>query len=69
MEIGNVVEHIKKKNTSGYPHDGIYRVMDFCRMKDPTTRKWVDAVIYRDIITYEIFVREKSDFENHFKLV
>lgn len=69
MEVGNAVEHKCKESTSGYPHDGIYRIMEFCRMKNPTTREWVDAVIYRNIRTYENFVREKSDFEDNFKLV
>ena len=69
MEVGDVVEHKVKESTSGYPHDGIYRIMEFCRMKNPTTREWVDAVIYRNISTYENFVREKTDFEDKFKLV
>lgn len=69
MEVGNAVEHKCKESESGYPHDGIYRIMEFCRMKNPTTREWVDAVIYRNIRTYENFVREKSDFEDKFKLV
>lgn len=68
MEVGTVVEHKDKESTSGYSHDGIYRIMDFCRMKNPTTREWVDAVIYRNIRTYDIYVREKNDFENKFKV-
>lgn len=68
MEIGDIVEHINKESSSGYPHDGIYRIMNFCRMKNPTTREWVDAVIYRNIRTYEMYVRDKSDFEQKFKV-
>ena len=68
MNIGDAVEHINKESTSGYSHDGIYRILDFCRMKNPTTREWIDAVIYHNIRTYEKYVREKQDFENHFKL-
>lgn len=68
MEVGTVVEHKVKESTSGYSHDGIYRIMDFCRMKNPTTREWVDAVIYRNIRTYDTYVREKSDFEDKFKV-
>lgn len=68
MEVGNVVEHKDKESTSGYSHDGIYRIIDFCRMKNPTTREWVDAVIYRNVRTYEMYVREKNDFEDKFKI-
>lgn len=66
MEIGQVVEHrINKKPTD----NGLYRIVDFCKMKNPTTREWVDGVIYRNIRTYEIYVREKSDFEDKFKVL
>lgn len=37
-------------------------------MKNPTTREWVDCVVYRDIRSYETYVREKIDFEYKFKL-
>lgn len=69
MEINDAVEHKYKESTSGYSHDGIYRIVDFCRMKNPTTREWVDGVIYRNVRTYEIYVREKSDFEDKFKVL
>lgn len=69
MKIGDVVEHNVKESESGYSHYGLYRIIDFCRMKNPTTREWVDSVEYRDIRTYETFVREKTDFENKFKVV
>lgn len=69
MEVGNAVEHKCKESESGYPHDGIYRIMEFCRMKNPTTREWVDGVIYANNETGKLFVREKTDFEDKFKLV
>lgn len=68
MEVGDVVEHRDKESSSGYSHDGIYRIMDFCRMKNTSTREWVDAVIYRNVRTYEMYVREKSDFVLKFKV-
>ena len=37
-------------------------------MKNPTTHEWIDGIIYRNIKTYEIFVREKNDFEDKFKV-
>lgn len=63
----DLVEHKNKESNSGYSHDGIYEIMGFCRMKDPTTREWVDGIIYRNIETFEVFVREKTDFEDKFK--
>lgn len=71
MKIGDTVEHINKESKSGYPHDKKYVVYGFCRMKNPTTREWVDAVQYMEFgnIKSSIYVREKQDFESHFKLV
>lgn len=63
----NLVEHKNKESNSGYSHDGIYEIVGFCRMKDPTTREWVDGIIYRNIETFEVFVRERNDFEDKFK--
>lgn len=68
MEVGNVVEHKNKESDSGYSHDGIYIIVDFCRMKNPTTREWVDGVIYSNIKNCDFFVREKTDFEDKFKI-
>lgn len=68
MNIRDIVEHKDKKSTGKYSHDGMYEIVDFCRMKDPTTHEWINGIIYRNIKTYEIFVREKNDFEDKFKI-
>lgn len=70
MNVGDLIEHINKESTSGYPHDKIYTYEGSCRVKDPTTREWVDGVIYSHIEgnTKHIFVRELSDFKEHFKI-
>lgn len=70
MKVGDLVEHINKESKSGYPHDKIYLYEGVCRMKDPTTREWVDAAIYSHIQDGEIkiFVRELADFNKHFKV-
>lgn len=69
MKIGDTVEHKSKVSTSGYPHDKIYFIMDIgCRMKDPTTREWVDAVIYDDEASNR-YVRELNDFIDKFQIV
>lgn len=67
FHVGDKVEHICKESASGYPHDKQYYITGFCRMKDPTTRKWVDGVCYS--AGEEVFVREKGDFQTHFQLV
>lgn len=69
MKIGDIIEHKNKESESGYSHDGKYKITCCCRMKDPTTRKWVDAFMYANVHTLELFVREKTDFENKFKIV
>lgn len=71
MEIGKIVKHKHKESTSGYPHDKKYIIYGKCRMKNPTTREWVDAIQYveADNIKSQIYVREKQDFENEFKVV
>ena len=67
FQIGDKVEHVCKESSSGYPHDKQYHITGFCRMKDPTTREWVDGVCYS--AGEELFVREKSDFQIHFQIV
>ncbi|WP_418821729.1 hypothetical protein [Phocaeicola plebeius] len=67
LHVGSKVEHINKESHSGYPHDKQYFITGFCRLKNPTTREWVDGVCYCD--GEQVFVREKIDFYNHFKNV
>lgn len=67
MKINDIVEHKNKESESGYSHDGLYEIIEFCRLKNPTTREWVDGVIYSNTDTGELFVREKIDFEDKFK--
>lgn len=72
MKIGDIVEHKVKESERGYSHDGLYVIIGFCRMKNQATREWVDGVIYERVEKLDIslrFVREKTDFENKFKVV
>ena len=62
-------EHKDKHSDSGYSHDGIYAIQSKARMKCPKTGEWLDAVIYMDIDTSRVYVREESDFYNKFKKV
>ena len=57
----------KKVGESGYSHDGKYRVIHNARMKNPETRKWLDCVIYSDIVNGNVYVRERIDFIDKFK--
>lgn len=66
---GSVVEHKDKQSNSVYPHTGKYIYEGDCRMKEPVTGSWVDAVIYRDVQTNQIFVRDKRDFLIKFKTI
>lgn len=69
MILGDIVEHKEKESKSGYPHDKTYLIIDDkCRMKDPTTGEWVDAVVYEDT-SHNRYVREKNDFMNKFQVV
>lgn len=54
---------------SGYSHDGKYKIVSIeARMKNPTTREWLDCVIYTDIDTSAVYVREKQGFFDKFEL-
>ena len=48
--VDKIYEH-KDKNIgeSGYSHDGKYKIVSEARMKNPSTREWVDCIIYADI--------------------
>ena len=61
-------EHIDKISHSGYPHTSVYDVITMNgRMKDISTGEWYDAVIYAD--NGRMFVREKNDFIDKFRIV
>ena len=43
-----------------------YVVIGECRMKNPITRIWIDAVMYQRVGGEDTFVREKEEFYNRF---
>lgn len=68
--VNNIYQHKDKSvGESGYPHDGKYAIVEYARMKNPSTREWKDCVIYSDIKTKSVYVREKQDFFDKFELV
>lgn len=67
LRIGALYEHKSKISTSGYSHDGIYRLVGSCRMKDITTGEWFDGIMYKK--GEKFFVREEKDFFNKFKKI
>ena len=69
MGVGDIVEHKNKESKSGYPHDGIYAISNFCRMKNSISHEWEDAVIYTDTTTHELYVRELDDFIHKFQKI
>lgn len=55
---------------TGLSHEGRYRVIGNCKVKDPKTREWYDAVMYQeDELGGTIYVREKNEFNEKFKEV
>lgn len=68
MGIGDVVEHKNKVSKSGYPHNGTYLIVDYCRMKNSISREWEDAVIYESP-NNKRYVRELNDFIDKFQKV
>lgn len=66
--VDKIYEH-KDKNVgeSGYSHDGKYKIVSEARMKNPSTREWVDCIIYADIFQSDVYAREKQDFFDKFK--
>lgn len=69
MGVGDIVEHKNKESESGYPHDGIYAISSFGRMKNSISREWEDAVIYTNTITNECYIRELNDFIDKFQKI
>lgn len=60
----------KITDNSQYTYKGkTYEVLrtDFT-IKDPTTREWVDGILYMQIESGLVFARDKDDFINRFKL-
>ena len=50
-----------------YPKNGHYYEPLFrCRMKNPTSGEWFDAIIYQDYNTKHLYVRERKDFLDKF---
>ena len=66
MGVGDVVEHKNKESKSGYPHNGTYLIIDYCRMKNSISREWEDAVIYENP-EGKRYVRELNDFIDKFQ--
>ena len=66
--VDKIYEH-KDKNIgeSGYSHAGKYKIVSEARMKNPSTREWVDCIIYADIFQSDVYAREKQDFFDKFK--
>lgn len=46
-----------------------YKILQEAQMKDLTTRHWFDCVIYQQIESGLVFVREIRDFKNKFEKI
>lgn len=47
--------------------DKTYKIDKFAEMKHPTTREWVDCVVYTQKENGETYVREREEFYKLFK--
>ena len=50
-----------------YPKNGHqYMPLYRCRMKNPTSGEWFDAIIYKGVEDEKFYVRERKDFLDKF---
>lgn len=58
---------ISNDSTYVYPKNEHHYVYYFnCKMKNPTTGEWIEAVIYQGVEDNNWYVREKNDFFDKF---
>ena len=56
-----------KKKVYVYPKtEHLYMPLYRCRMKNPTSGEWFDAIIYKGIEDEKYYVRERKDFLDKF---
>lgn len=56
-----------RKRVYVYPKtEHLYMPLYRCRMKNPTSGEWFDAVIYKGVEDERFYVRERKDFLNKF---
>lgn len=56
-----------KKNAYLYPKNGhFYTVFKKCKLKNPTSGEWMDAIIYVGVEDGNYYVREKNNFLSKF---
>lgn len=56
-----------KKKVYVYPKtEHLYMPLYRCRMKNPTSGEWFDAIIYKGIEDEKFYVRERKDFLDKF---
>lgn len=60
------VNEIKDKLYVYPKNDHYYEPLFRCRMKNPTSGEWLDAIIYQDYDTKHLYVRDRKDFFDKF---
>lgn len=56
-----------KKRVYVYPKtEHLYMPLYRCRMKNPTSGEWFDAIIYKGVEDEKYYVRERKDFLDKF---
>jgi len=68
IKKGLIVEFKDKSPNpkTGLSHENAYQVIGTCFMKDPTSREWLPAVIYKG--GDEVYVRELNEFIEKFQI-
>lgn len=69
MKKGDLVQFKDKRPGihTGLSHENLYEYVDNCSIKDPILHNWVSGVIYRDINTGKLYVRDLENFNSKFE--
>lgn len=59
-------EELRKKLYVYPKTENKYLPLRYCKLKCPVTGEWLDAIVYKDIVTEQVYVREKNDFYKKF---
>ena len=62
LRLKEIRDKLYVYSKNGHYYEPLFR----CRMKNPTSREWFDAIIYQDYNTKHLYVRERKDFLDKF---
>lgn len=62
LRLKEIREQLYVYPKNGHQYMPLYR----CRMKNPTSGEWFDAIIYKGVEDEKFYVRERKDFLDKF---